>query len=231
MIAAGHNVHIFAPKEQPSALGTTFGGIEQLFGEDEPDLVISGADLGPSTGISANASAALAAAVQSVFDCGIPAIAVSIGADERGQAPEGLYEFGADFTAELVDSLLETAPEDGSILPADRGLNVNIPVGADREDIAFTLLDEATALHIGVERVPVPGNDEFYRFDFAGPVTIDNPLSEGTNFVDGSITITPVDGNHTADLATTLAVADLLDLTFGNPTVFGAGQSDMLFMA
>jgi|GEM_PF-71127 len=261
LLEAGHSVTVIAPLTDQSFVGTalTLGtwtaqefepgpfavdakpntvvstGIEQLLAEDRPDLVVSGANPGPSTGITATTSATLAAAVQSVFDDGIPAIAVSTGVDPAGQVPDGLFDFSGAFVAELIDRLLETAPEDGGILPADRGLNVNIPVGAGIDDIAFTELDRATASEIAVERVPVPGNSDIFRYDFPGAVVTDDPHSEGTHFLDGSITITPIDGNYTADLATTLAVADLLGLTFGDPAMTGpdraAIEADMLLAA
>jgi 3-phytase len=195
--------------------------IPEVLGEDVPDLVVSGVGAGPSTGITANSSATIAPVVTSIFDNDIPAIAVSA---ELPTSPfadtEDVFENAAAIATEVIDSLLETAPPNGMFLPGDRGLNINVPLGGTLETVAFTKLDEATAQDIDVELLPVPGNTDTFRFTFEGPDLSDDPNSEGVNFLADAVTITPLDGNYTADLAPTLTIAEILGLEFGDPTVF-----------
>lgn len=254
LLAAGHTVHVVAPLENESYIGSalTLGtwtsqeyqpgdfavdatpdttvstGIEQLLADTDVDLVVSGIGIGASTGITANTSSTLAAAVEALFNYDVPSIAVSAGTDELGTTTEETLDFAAKFTTEVIDSLLATAPADGSILPAGVGLNINVPIDASTDKVAFTAPDAATQLDLGVEPVPVPGVEDTLRFAFDGPTTTDNPHSEGTNFAEGYITISPIDGNYNADLGSTLAVAELLGLEFGNPTVFTDGEPDLL---
>jgi len=247
LLEAGHNVTIVAPLVDQSFQGsalTIFGpwtaqefepgnfavqatpnttltsGFDVLLNET-PDLVVAGIDDGAATGLTANTSATLAAAVTAIFENDIPAIAISAGVDDTGSTPAETFAFAADVLAELIDGLLETAPTEGDFILADeRGLNVNVPVDGTLENLAFTRIDEATDQDIDVELIPIPGNDDTFRFAYDGPIVNDDPDSEGSNFVDGNITISPLDGNYTADLATIEAIAALLGLEFGDPTLF-----------
>ncbi len=195
--------------------------IPEVLGEDEPDLVVSGVGAGPSTGITANSSATLAPVVTSIFDNDIPAIAVSAELPSSPfENPEDAFSNAAAIATEAIDSLLETAPADGAFLTDDLGLNINVPLAGSLDDVAFTKLDEATARDIDVELIPIPGNTDTFRFTVEDPVLSDDPNSEGLNFLADKVTISPLDGNYNAGLAPTLAIADILGLEFGDPTVF-----------
>lgn len=212
----------FAVNATPNT--TLSSGLEvllpEIFMEDAPDLIVSGVGAGPSTGINANTSATLAPVATAIFNTDIPAIAVSAELPSFGESTEGIFENAAGIATEVIDSLLVTAPENGDFLTGGSGLNINVPVGGSLEDIAFTTLDEATALDVGVELIPFPVNTDTFGFTFEEPVISDDPNSEGSNFLAGSVTITPLDANYTAGLPETLAIADILGLEFGAPTVF-----------
>jgi 5'/3'-nucleotidase SurE len=241
LLAEGYHVTVVAPAGNMSGTGTALTlsdfsvtqydqgffigatpstavetGLDALLtGPDRPDLVASGINQGANTGLPAISSGTIGAAVASIFNYGIPAIAVSAGTDATGQVPDGLYASGADFVARLIADLQASEPASGGLLPAGTGLNVNIPVGADPSDYAFTVLDAATPSHISVAPGPNPGQAQFV---FDGPVNTDNPHSEGTAFNDGAITITPLDANFASnDLSTYTTLADLLGVSFGQP--------------
>ncbi|MEM8720960.1 MAG: 5'/3'-nucleotidase SurE [Cyanobacteria bacterium P01_G01_bin.39] len=212
----------FAVNATPNT--TLSSGLEvllpEVLSEDAPDLVVSGIGAGPSTGIAANTSATIAPVVTSIFDNDIPAIAVSAELPPSFSDTEGVFENAAKISTEVIDSLLETAPSDGDFLTGDSGLNINVPLAGSLEDVAFTKLDEATALDVGVELIPFPGNTDTFGFTFEDSVLSDDPNSEGSNFLADKVTITPLDGNYNAGLADTLTIADTLGLEFGAPTVF-----------
>lgn len=212
----------FAVNATPNT--TLSSGLEvllpQVFMEDAPDLVVSGVGAGSSTGIKANTSATLAPVATSIFNTDIPGIAVSAELPSPFESTEGVFENAAEITTEVIDSLLETAPNDGDLLTGDSGLNINVPVGGNLEDIAFTTLDETSALNVDVELISFSDNTDTFGFTFEEPILSENPNSEGSNFLADRVTITPLDGNYNAGLADTLTIADILGLEFGNPTVF-----------
>ncbi|MEM8673239.1 MAG: 5'/3'-nucleotidase SurE [Cyanobacteria bacterium P01_G01_bin.67] len=219
----------FAVNATPNT--TLSSGLEvllpEVFMEDAPDLVVSGVGAGSSTGISANTSATLAPVVTSIFDNDIPAIAVSAELPSPFESIEGVFESAAAIATEVIDSLLVTAPSDGDFLTGDSGLNINVPVGGSLEDIAFTKLEETTALDTGVELLPFPGNTDTFGFTFEESALSDDPNSEGVNFLADRVTITPLDGNYNAGLVDTQTIADILGLEFGNPTVFDEASTSI----
>ncbi len=231
--AAGHTVRIVAPAEPQSGQGTnidaaalgsvitvtefapgdvsvastpvnvTLAGLTALL-DEAPDLVISGINEGENTGVTTISSGTVSAAVAALTQ-GVPSIAVSAGVDfaEAGigfPSTDIAYGVGGAFTVDLIADLIATAG-DGPLLPEGVGLSVNVPVG-EIEGARFTRLDEVSAL--GISFGPLPGGG-------AGPtiatgVPNDEPLSEGSRFLDGFITVTPIDGSYTAEPATRTAV-------------------------
>lgn len=245
--AAGHSVTIVAPAEQQSGIGTaltfpTWTATEFapgnfavdatptttvltaldaiLTGEDTPDLVVSGTNEGANVGPIAISSGTVSAAVAALRLSDLPAIAISTGTDAAGEVPDGLFELSADVLVELIDDLLDTAPQDGSLLPAGIGLSVNVPPGADPANVAFTSIDEGAPFSFSIGEIDQTGS---VGFIFGGPVGSDNPNSEGVNFTEGAITITPLAGTYQADsLQPTQAIAGILGVPFGQPLVFAA---------
>lgn len=223
--AAGHAVKVVAPRDPQSGRGTDldaaaiFTEIEvmefapgdfsvastpvnvasiglNVLAEETPDLVISGINEGANVGPTAVSSGTVSAAVRALLE-GVPSIAVSAGLDlseaETGfPSTELAYEVGALFTVDLVADLLASAG-DGPILPEGVALSVNVPTG-DIAGISFTLLDAVTPL--GISFGPVSAS--------AAGLTVvpgtpnGDPLSEGSEFLLGNITLTPLDGDYTA---------------------------------
>jgi 5'/3'-nucleotidase SurE len=239
LLAEGHEVTVVAPANDQAGTGTAltlsdfavtetaqgytvaatptttvYAALDTLLtGSERPDLVISGIDAGPSLGLQATGSATLAAAVASVFNYSVPAIAVSAAEDGGGQVPDSLYQTGAAFIAELVAELQATAGK-GGLLPDGVGLNVNLPLGAEASDIAFTRFDAST----DAELKAVADGSGAARLVYDGRVSTADPAGEGNAFQAGAITITPFDANYGSDdLASYDRIAELLDAEFGVP--------------
>lgn len=248
LLDAGYNVTVVAPTEQQSGVGsaltlgefevtqyeagyhvdatpstTVYAGLDALLqGLDQPDLVVSGINEGANVGLQANASGTLSAAVASVFNYDIPAIAMSAGIDDSGEVPDGLYATSADFLVELIGDLQATQSGNGiDLLPEGQGLNVNVPVGADPEDFAFTLMDEANDGDFQI----VQNEDGEYVFSLGDAVDSDDPNSEGAHYNDGDITLTPIDGSYQASDAVTAELSDLLGIEFGAASLIREGTA------
>jgi broad specificity polyphosphatase/5'/3'-nucleotidase SurE len=176
-------------------------------------LVISGLDVGPSLGLEATSSGTLAAAVASVLNSGLPAIAVSAETDGSGGIPDSVAKTGAAFIGELVADLQATEGK-GGLLPDGIGLNVNIPLDVKLSEVAFTRFDASTdadlkAVAHGITAV---------RLAYGGTVSASDPHGKGNAFAQGHITITPFDGNYgTSDLTSYDGIAALLGAEFGSP--------------
>lgn len=155
LTAAGHQVTIVAPLSNQSGTGTkmlsgttvtvqhpeervwavdgTPGdavafGLAEVFADQAPDLVVSGANFGPNVAALATHSGTVGGAV-AALERGIPAIAVSTGsfaAPAPGPTLNAMRPT-ADFTVELIDRL-RTRAKSGRLLPEGVGLNVNHPV-------------------------------------------------------------------------------------------------------
>jgi 5'/3'-nucleotidase SurE len=186
---------------------------------DRPDLVISGVDTGPSLGAEGITSGTLAAAVASVFNYEIPAISVSTAVAGQATPDWGALYGAAYLTAELVVELQATAGKSGAILPGSLGLNVNIPLGADHSNVAFTRIDASTDRDLQASATLADGKA---ALTFGGPVMTADPLGEGNAFNAGHITISPFDANYGAsNLAIYDQIAGLLGVPFGVPTSDG----------
>lgn len=89
--------------------------LNELFSNRHFDLIISGINLGPNTGVSVYYSGTIAAAREGII-CGVPAFAVSIASFVWKGFPYAL-----DITKQIARRYL------GGEFPADFFLNVNIP--------------------------------------------------------------------------------------------------------
>lgn len=246
LIDAGHNVTIIAPAEQQSGQGTNLDvpslfqvidvnaidggysvdstpvivtevGLKTLY-DGTPDLVVSGINSGENVGKTAISSGTVSAAVTAILG-GVPAIAVSGGLDHSFEMSQDTYDTGAAFTVDLIADLIASA-NGGPLLPEGTGLSVNVPHGTTGE-VAFTHLDEVTPLEIGFG---APYG--FPTVDIAFGEGNGDPLSEGTQFLDGKITVTPIDGNYVPDAETSAEVIDTVDYGPAFSMLFGDASGD-----
>ncbi len=262
LVAAGHNVILVAPKEQQSGKGTlinvtalgqptevvefetdkwyvdgspvttTLAALDFILDGEAPDLVISGINEGANIGANIAISSGTVSAATTATRQGIPAIAVSANIGESTEP----YELGAEFVVELIDELNLHFP--GQILPDGVGLNVNIPEAVDEiEGVAYTRLDETSTFEIFV-------NPETGVLSAAAPQGLsDNPQSEGVNFINNYITVTPLDGDWTAGdnvrqilenkltNVPEIGVNQPLDILLTNDDGFGAEGIEILYDA
>ena len=160
LLDAGFRVSVAAPREQQSgsSMRVSIGSItvEQIderswavggtpadavawalntvLRDDQPDLVISGANFGQNLGGNTNLSGTVGAAIMAT-QLGVPAIAVSVGIDlaERSAQPvrfpstAAAFPHAARFIVGLVRKLAITTPQGHALLPPHRLLNVNYP--------------------------------------------------------------------------------------------------------
>lgn len=226
LVAAGHTVTVVAPLDNRSGSGvsvTTSGLIDyylqsegvwavdgspadavtlavvHIMREAPPDLVVSGSNFGENVGANIVSSGTVGAAL-TASRIGIPAIAVSVGADldERQGSPpfsSTTSAFGpaAAFTVDLVRQLHESDAE--GILAPRMVLNVNYPaVGAGEvAGVRFTSVASVRA----------------YRQVFAvagdtGPAEVETIAGDPDRAEDGSdydllaqgyVTLSVLDGN------------------------------------
>lgn len=112
----------------------------ELLGDEEPDLAVSGINMGPNVGIEDFFhSGTLGVAIQAAIH-GIPAIAVSYAIGEGFPRPtkeqmEADLRLAAELATELAKVVLTEGMPDGVDL-----ISVNVPVGADRSRVALTEL-------------------------------------------------------------------------------------------
>ncbi len=243
---AGHTVRIVAPADPQSGRGTdidaaalgsvievtefapgdfsvastpvntTLVGLRTLLADTPPDLVVSGINEGQNVGLTTISSGTVSAAIAALVE-GFPSIAVSAGIDfaEAGTgfpSTEIAYDIGAAFTVDLIADLIATQ-DGGPLLPDGVALSVNVPTG-DIDGISFTRLDDVTPLGFSFGPISATENGLIVTFDEPNG----DPLSEGSEFILGNITVTPLDGNYTAPQATREAVNQAI----AEGTAFGA---------
>ncbi|MEV2278081.1 5'/3'-nucleotidase SurE [Nocardiopsis sp. NPDC049922] len=175
---AGHDVTIVAPLTNQSGTGTKMStsdtiavehpepdvwavdgtpgdavafGLSAVYGEDQPDLVISGANFGINVAGIANHSGTVGGAI-AALERGVPAFAVSTGDLAVPVHEPTVNAMGrtSDFVVELIDHLQDRSRSD-ALLPDGVGLNINHPiVGEDgtglAEGAAVTFQDEQSIL-------------------------------------------------------------------------------------
>ena len=235
LLAQGHHVTVLAPSTDQSGTGSALFlnpvtvtpydatgyaatgtpatlvalGLDPrgLFNGARPDLVVVGADQGDAVGIeNANHSATMGGAVASLFNYGVPSIALS---SETGSDAD--LATGAGFVAALIANLQATQGGAATILPPGLGLSINVPAGASAAAYAFTTVDRATDADLALA-----GNGSTGAFVDGGPVSGEAPFSEGDAFNAGKITVSPIDGSIAATSAETYdALAQVVGTPYG----------------
>lgn len=200
-------------------------GLSVAFGEQAPDLVVSGLNLGQNVGRAVNHSGTVGAAVTAAEE-GVPSIALSVGlnlADSGTGFSQTIAAapHAAAYVTALAGHLRDTAGKDGRLLPDRVALNINYPVALDaagRFDPA--LLQEARVTSVGHAHVVrptyirVPNTPDTYQA--LGPICglqtacapETQPDADTTALDEGAISITPlsVDGTERPELRPLLRV-------------------------
>jgi len=184
--ADGHAVVVVAPLENRSGSGssTTTGGTLELreqgprtwsvggtpadsvrvgldfvFRERAPDLVVSGANFGQNVGPSTLASGTIGAAL-TAMQLGVPSIAVSVAIDpnEMQSEPRFASTLAAfDDAGALVVRVirrLDASRVDGALLPEHTALNINYPARAAEQvaGFAWARIGRSDSFRFGYER-------------------------------------------------------------------------------
>ena len=215
---------------------TTFAGLDFVLDGEAPDLVISGINEGENIGPGGAVSSGTVSAAVTALLRDVPAIAVSGGLDlTTFSTPTETYEIGAEFIVDLIAQLQTTQGDDASILPEGTGLSVNIPTrfpeGVEEiQGVAFTNASDTTPFEIAFGLLDPENPDAGAGLNFApvAPPADPDPLSEGDQFLNGFITVTPIDGDFTADAIGQEEAAALLDAP--TPELFGDSDDPAIWV-
>jgi 5'-nucleotidase len=220
--AAGHDVTVVAPAGDQSGTGTqltfrtplqlanpetgvwtvsgtpgdsVFLGLDTVFSQTRPDLVVSGINPGGNYSSIANHSGTVGAAI-AALEAGIPSMAVSIDGDATQSAAKG--DAVAAYAARLVDRL--TVAGRGTVLPKGLGLNVNYPGKVDAPTgEQFTKQDDGSYFALKyLNLTGAPGMPGTYRFVGGAPTATAQTGSDWAAIDAGRISITPIDADRTA---------------------------------
>lgn len=149
--------------------------------EFRPDLLISGINAGPNTGVSVYYSGTISAAREGLINR-IAAMAVSI----RSKTPRD-YSFAAFFTRILLEGYAE------KVFPRDVFLNVNIPALPESEIRGIKVARQASSRFIEeFIRENISGGERVYTL--AGEIQVFDPdgTSDEEVVSQGFISITPL---------------------------------------
>lgn len=224
LIAAGHDVVVFAPADDQSGNSgrMTFGdpltitqetegvfsvagspadssevGMSLAFPGALPDLVISGPNPGANIANTSIHSGTIGAAVTAAND-GVPAIAVSAngapGTNEVDDVATG------EFVVSLVDALAANAAGD-ALLPDGLALNVNLPYVEPGEAFAGVVITTTDRSFLDLDyaavELPAVGESVDAAAQFVIVPTVDAD-SDSAAIEAGQVAITFVEGNYDA---------------------------------
>lgn len=172
-------------------------GVQNVFASDPPDVVVSGVNPGQNTGAVANHSGTVGATV-AAGELAIPAIAVSVEIDVSADPPQvGSVPAAAEFATCVLDQLQSTSNE-GSLLPQHVALNINYPVAPEVKGTRVTSTGRAAFVRPQYERTDLCPDCYVIRPAFD---TSPDPVRDSDNnaLADDHVSITPLDGDWTAD--------------------------------
>ncbi|MFD4293372.1 5'/3'-nucleotidase SurE [Rhodococcus sp. NPDC058532] len=182
--------------------GSAMFGINEVFKDAKPDLVVSGTNVGSNVGFDTNYSGTVGAAVVASGAFGIPAIAIST---DTSRDPELVPAY--DQTAALLVRIL-----DGGVPRTSPGtvLNINYPLLKDGatapKGMKYTPMSSASAADIRYSRI----DDTTYEIK---PGRAATPPAVGTDFAEldaGFVTFTLLDADRTADRADAATITGLV---------------------
>lgn len=137
-------------------------GLHGLLKEAAPDLVISGVNDGPNTGMAQVNSGTVSAAARAVR-YGVPAIAASIGyrfTDEemknKWPSTHKYWPDSVDYVVGVVDKLNSQRVKGQPLLPAGTGLSINYPAlaSADIKGVRYVDNQRFPVAQIGYDILP-----------------------------------------------------------------------------
>lgn len=173
-----------------------FFALSELYGDDQPDLVISGINPGNNLGTAVNHSGTVNAALTGI-ELGVPAVAMNVGS---GASP-AVIDDAADYAVDLVSELRRTAKR-GELLPDDLALNVCYPVLPAPRGTRQTTLDTAPGLDLDYTRVNgTPGTPGTYSVGIAVPQGKGARGSDVRAIDDGFVSITALESDRDLDRA------------------------------
>jgi len=184
-------------------VGSLLFGLNELFADNPPDLVISGTNVGANIGADSNYSGTLGAAVVAAGTYDIPAIAISTDTVRDADGQHGAYEETADLVIDILDRGLPQMPE-------HTVLNINYPVlkdGATEPDgYVYAPLSDKSQAKIQYRKL----DDTTYELV---PSRSDAQPDAGTDWAElesGNATFTLLDTNRTASAPGAAGIKDLV---------------------
>ena len=217
-----------------------WAGLSQFL-DEVPDLVISGINTGHNIGASAPFSGTVGATVAALYapiggsPAAVPAISFSadvpddVGSEMSVSYREHFDEV-ADFAVRTIESL---ATPEGIALPSGMSLNVNYPGrhSADIKGVVLARQGSGLDFHFDFQHSTVDGENILIAEMVHGPVqVVDRPGSGVKPFLDGYITIMPLDGDYSAgtplDPHVHLALESLSPSNPGNGLVTGSSPQE-----
>lgn len=146
-----------------------------------PDLLISGINPGPNTGVSVYYSGTISAAREGVIN-ELPSIAVSIGSKKATD-----FSFAASFTTSILQGFEKTLLKPGMFL------NINIPALPPSEIRGIKIARQAASRFIE-EFIQEKASDHKRVYTLAGEIEVCDPdgTSDEEVLLEGFISITPL---------------------------------------
>ncbi len=168
-----------------------FLALNKLFGENKPDIVISGINIGSNMGEDITYSGTASAAMEAVLQ-GIPGIAVSQVYAESGKSIE---TFGYGLAQKSIVALVEKIFAGSFPLPPRKFLNINIPPIPESDCKGFKVTRAGNRLYAHNAEVHYnPRGKEYYWIGLPELGWMDTP-GHTTDFEavnEGYISITPI---------------------------------------
>jgi 5'/3'-nucleotidase SurE len=223
LVADGHDVTVVAPATNQSGTGTLIThptvelanpepgvwtvtgtpsdsvlvGLDAVFRDAPPDLVISGINPGGNYTSVVNHSGTVGAAIMALENR-IPAIAVSI----DGKSPDqyaALKDRVAAYTSDVVAALARNA-RGNALLPEGVGQNINYPGATEATGTSLTRVDRNSYLRFGfVNTTGAAGEPGTYALTLGGPTGTPTPGSDWSALQAGKVSISPIDADLSAD--------------------------------
>ena len=158
--------------------------------------------------------------MQALFE-GVPAIAVSAGSFAGSYT--AAYGNAANFTVDLIHQLQARQAPGQPILPAGQGLTVNVPGNPALAGAAVTTVTVESSASFPFAPT---GPNTFAEGFVPNTAPSGDPTSEGSQFLNNRITLSPIDGNWGAGEAERAALASRLA---AGPALAG-GPLDVLLL-